>query len=103
MTALPSKEGALDAFETKVPRWLEAARAAAVILAEDGPVTVDDIRIFCPPPEGIDPRVMGAIFRGPDWVACGFVNSARAECHKRPVRQFRYAGQAAGAQQKEAA
>jgi len=41
-----------------------------------------------PPPESIDPRVMGAIFNRSDWEAVEFVNSHRRTCHKRPIRRF---------------
>lgn len=86
----PSKEMALDALEQTRVDYLWGARMYAAMLARTQEyVTVDDVRVFWPPPPNIDPRVMGAIFRTNDWEHGGYVNSTRATCHKRPIAQFR--------------
>lgn len=70
--------------------WLAEARSRALEIGRDGrSVTVDNVREELPPPEGVDPRVMGAIFRTSDWEAVGFVNSRRRLCHNRPIREFK--------------
>lgn len=51
-------------------------------------VTVDDVREICPPPAGVDSRIMGAIFNTKDWKPAGYTQSKRRECHGRVIRQF---------------
>ena len=88
-----TKEDAFDALEQARAEWLAKARATAETLGRlKGVVTVDDVRAECPPPAAVDPRVMGAIFRGDQWEADGYVRSTRRECHKRPIAQFRWVG-----------
>lgn len=87
-----TKDEALDALEIARAEYLAKARLCALRLTRKrDTITVDDVREKCPPPEDIDPRVMGAIFAGAEWEAVGFVNSARRACHRRPVRMFRRA------------
>ncbi len=83
---------ALNALEAKNREFITEARAVAFQLGQGGSVvTVDDIRKQCPPPEGVDPRVMGAILRKPDWTNVGYRNSTRKTCHKRPIAEFKLA------------
>jgi hypothetical protein len=81
------RDAALSLLETKRAEWLMIARAAAVTHAEiHGTVSSDDIWILKPPPVYIDPRAMGAVFskrRG--WVKVGYQQSARPQCHARPI------------------
>ena len=85
-----TKEEALALLEEHRPDFIAAARATAWAIWHETkqPVTVDAVRKLCPPPAGVDPRVMGAVFNRSDWEAGDFVNSNRGECHKRPIRQF---------------
>lgn len=89
---------ALDALEIVRRDYLLKARAVAVQLGLKGAaVTVDDIREHCPPPPGIDGRVMGAVFRkAEDWQHVGYTRSKRETCHKRPISQFVYVGPIVG-------
>lgn len=84
-----ARDVALKRLEATRAAWLARARSAAVTLyrALQRPITVDDVRDACPPPEEIDPRAMGAIFMK-DWDCVGFRNSTRKECHARPIRSF---------------
>ena len=69
--------------------WLYQARAVARDLArKNGSVTIDQVRVQCPPPHGIDPRIMGAVFTRKHFVAPVWVDSKRKECHFRPIRVF---------------
>jgi hypothetical protein len=79
----------MASFEERRAEYLEAARHAAWMLfwRFQAPVTVDDVRHVCPPPEDIDPRVMGAVFV--NWIPVGWTNSRRRTCHGRPIRRFR--------------
>lgn len=79
-------------FEEQRADFLETARAVARALAfERGEITIDDVREHCAPPEGVDPRVMGAVFRTDDFEAVGYRKSNRTTCHHRPVAVFRLA------------
>lgn len=84
----PTASEAHQAMEDAHTEWMHLARAEAHRLAQRGPVTVDDVRKLCPPPETADPRIMGAIFRGREWVATGYRKSTRRTCHKRPIAIF---------------
>ncbi len=69
--------------------WMKAARGAARKAAlEKGRVTIDDVRAVCPPPPDADPRIMGAVFAGGEFVRMGFEASSRAACHGRPIGVF---------------
>jgi len=85
-----SKKEALAHFEATKRMYLNQARATAVVLLKrKKTITVDDVRKVCPPPENVDPRIMGAIFNTQLFESCGFVNSVRKACHHRPIRKFR--------------
>jgi hypothetical protein len=80
----------IEIFEEYRAAWLERAREAARCLGADGRVvTIDDVRAVCPPPEGDDPRVMGAVFRTKHWECLGYARSARTTCHNRPIGIYR--------------
>jgi hypothetical protein len=70
--------------------YLAKARAAAEKLyrARGTPISVDDVRVFCPPPANLDPRIMGAIFQRTVWRRAGYVASVRDTCHHRPIAAF---------------
>ena len=82
----------LALHERTKPDYLARARDAARKLLETQPfVTVNDIRAICPPPPGIDPRVMGAIFLHRDFAPLGeHVRSGRSECNNRKIQRFTF-------------
>lgn len=89
MSNLPPTQLAL--FEFHRAEYLDRARQAAVELYHQrGPITVNDVREVCPPPDGMDGRVMGAIFSTRQWRCVGYGKSDRRECHGRPVGRFEY-------------
>lgn len=67
--------------------WIDRARETALRLVRKyGVVTIDDVRDHCPPPEGIDPRVMGAVFKPKRmWECVDYRKSWRRENHSRPI------------------
>ena len=92
MTADLFSQKILPLFEQTRADWLKAARSVARdIAAEQGSVTIDDVRAACPPPADVDPRVMGAVMRKPNFVPVGYQKSSRATCHNRPIAVFRLA------------
>ena len=89
-----TKEEAMTLFEQYRREWLHAARAFARGLGKAGVVvTINDVRKFGPPiPEGVDPRVAGAVFLRSEWERLGYTSSARRVSHGRPVAKFRLIG-----------
>jgi len=81
----------LAMHERTKPDYLASARDAARKLLETREsITVNDVRAVCPPPPGVDGRVMGAIFRHRDFETTGeLVLSSRSECNHRPIQKFR--------------
>lgn len=68
--------------------YLARARAAAMelsIACNHSGVSVDDVRAVCPPPPGISPKIMGAIFAGKIWVRYTPVHGARSISHGRTI------------------
>ncbi len=86
--SLDSKEAAMEAFERARAEFLDAARAVLSQKPIGARMTVDDVRAVVPIPDGIDGRVMGAVFNQEGWQADGYANSKRRECHGRPIRVF---------------
>lgn len=84
------RDATLDMFEDYRPDFLVNARAAArKICSERGTCTVDEVRAVCPPPSGIDPRVMGAVFHRKEFEKVGYLSSDRKTCHARPIARFK--------------
>jgi hypothetical protein len=69
--------------------WIARARAhARRIAGERGQVTINDVRLVCPPPDDADPRIMGAVFGRAEFVRVGFAVSYRKSCHGRHIGVF---------------
>ncbi len=67
--------------------WIERARKAARDLASTrGEISSDDIWDIAPPPAGVDPRVIGAVFSDKTmWQRLRYDKSTRKINHGRPV------------------
>lgn len=91
--------------ETYNGDYLGAARHAARQLLETRDcITINDVRALCPVPDGLDPRVLGAVFRHADFEGTGeYVRSARGECHNRPIQKFMFSNKYLIHQGREAA
>lgn len=89
---IQTRDEAFEAFEATRTQWLAAARAWARQYARGrDSITINDVRRYGPAiPEGVDPRVAGAVFRDTDqWERLGYTNSKRRTSHGRPVMAFR--------------
>jgi hypothetical protein len=85
---------AVALFERYRAEYLAAARAFMKEYASDGRVvTVNDLINHGPAvPDGLDPRVRGAVFNDKQvWERIGYTSSPRRISHCRPVQQFRLA------------
>ena len=70
--------------------WVAKAKTVAEKLAKrNGTVTSEDVRTAHPIPYGIDPRILGAVFRGNQWERAGFQKTPRACAHSRPIAVWR--------------
>lgn len=70
--------------------FIRQARELATELGRDGRVlTVNDLRERLEIPAGVDPRVMGVVFKTAEWRALGYGPSDRRISHGRPVMLFR--------------
>lgn len=77
--------------EAKHAEWISHARAVAILIARDrGHVSSDDLWERCPPPSGVDPRVMAAAFaERAIWEMAGYVKSRRKINHGRTIAEWR--------------
>lgn len=90
-----SREAALDALECAREGYVVAARKVADrIIHAKGNVTIDDIRRELPPPDGVDPRVLGAIFNAKRYRLLTYVQGqscGRSNYHTRKIGVFTWA------------
>lgn len=60
---------------------------------EHGSVSTNDIRkVIGEIPRGVNPKIMGAIFRENCWEAIGYTIAAQPQAHARPIRIFALKG-----------
>lgn len=92
-----TKDEAIDALEVARADWLALARSEAVKIAvacATRTCTIEDVRRAVPMPEGIDPRVAGAVFRDAGvWEPAGYEQGTRSMSHRRPIMRYALAGQ----------
>ena len=70
--------------------WLQKAREVARDMARRrGSVTIDEVREHCPPPDDVDPRIMGRVFMKSEFELIDHIESRRKVCHGRPIGIFR--------------
>jgi hypothetical protein len=88
------KDAALVLLESRRECYIRQGRRALLVkLLRDGVATADDVRAAVELPPGLDPKAFGAV---PKMLASagiiradGFVRTARAEGHARPVTRWR--------------
>lgn len=83
----------LENFEDIRAAYLKQARHVAEQLYLSGmkELTVNDVRKECPPPDSIDPRVLGAVFKRSEWKVINYKRSERA--HMRVIAVFTKKGE----------
>ncbi len=88
MTSIPEWQ---EIHEMTKADFLRRAREAAVsLLKTRDTITIDDVREIVAPPKGMNPNVMGAVFKGPLFEGTGiYVKSKRKISHHRPIQKFR--------------
>lgn len=78
------------AFSFDAQNWLTEVRAVArMLIAKNGEVTIDDVLRICPRPPWISPNATGSVFKGGEFVACGYTQTAKVSSHARAVRIWR--------------
>lgn len=94
------RDDALERHEAHRAGWLRRARRMLLLrLLAGGTATADDVHDICPPPEGIDPTVCGAVprdlARSGIIARAGYAPSTRPEAHARPITVWRLADRVA--------
>ena len=80
-----------DLHEKHRKELLEEARSIGrEICLEKGEVSIEDVRPLLTIPDHIDKRVLGSVFRGPDWEFVRYQTGTRASCHNRAVAVFQF-------------
>ena len=83
----------MDLFAVKRKEFLDFARWEAVrIWYRKGNITVDDVRAEVKTPDGVNPKVWGALFDSKDWKLVSYVKTTRQVAHGRPVGCWKYIG-----------
>ena len=93
------RDEAIDAVSGEAPSeedrkaWVERARRYAALHARMyGTVTSDDVVKAVPYLDGVDHRIMGAVFRpgkSSPFEPCGWAQTERKNCHASPMRIWR--------------
>ena len=79
------KEAGLNLVSANNSDYLAMARATAEYIAQTrGEVSINEVRqgVGAPPP-GVNPNVLGAVFRGKHWRKVGHTQTTHAEGHAR--------------------
>lgn len=78
--------GGVDPEDEARQAWVAAAKVVAMHIARDcGSVTSDDVRLACPIPTGVDPRILGAVFKGLPLRRRGYRETQFRQAHGRPI------------------
>lgn len=89
MWKVKSKE-TRDLFRDQAKDWVEGARAAAKqLLRTNQTVTIEDVLHVYPRPEYVNRNITGVVFRHPDFIAVGYMNSRRRISRGNIIRTWR--------------
>jgi hypothetical protein len=86
------RDAQLDLFEQRDADFLARCRTLAVEIAKtQGTVSINDIRAKVSIPAEMNPSVLGAVFKGKKFQACGFTEANHPQAHARVVRVYQLA------------
>ena len=78
--------------ETKA-KYLEKARSFAKVYSKvSGSVSINEVREAVPVPDDVHPTVLGAVFRGHQWLPDGYTVAKHPSAHARTIRTYKYRG-----------
>lgn len=84
------KERGIEQVRLNNEDWHAAAvHMVSVLVRQNGSVTSDDLQAVMPPPPGIHPNIMGAVFAKAGLTCTGYVKSKRPSAHGRMIRQWK--------------
>ena len=79
----------LDMFEVRDSDFLESCRSLAMQIAKrNGEVSINDVRRHLQVPAGVNPSVLGAVFRTKAFKKIGMCEANHKEAHARIVRVY---------------
>ena len=79
----------LDMFEVRDSDFLEHCRSLAMQIAKrNGEVSINDVRQHLQVPVGVNPSVLGAVFRTKQFRKIGHCEASHKEAHARIVRVY---------------
>jgi hypothetical protein len=82
------RDNQLNLFESQNSDFIEQCRAVArQLAAQNGEVTVDEVRDLVPLPENRSAKAYGAVFKK-GFKKIGYVTTKRASSHGRPIAQW---------------
>jgi len=83
------RDAQLDMFEVRDSDFLEHCRSLALQIARRrGEVSINDIRAHLQVPVGVNPSVLGAVFRTKQFRKIGHCEASHKEAHARIVRVY---------------
>lgn len=83
------RDSQLSIFEQRDSDFLARCRALAVEIAKrQGTVSINDIRANITLPAEMNPSVLGAVFKGKQFQACGYTEAIHPQAHARVVRVY---------------
>ena len=79
----------LDMFEVRDSDFLNSCRSLAMQIAKrNGEVSINDVRQHLQVPAGVNPSVLGAVFRTKAFKKIGMCEANHKEAHARIVRVY---------------
>jgi len=83
------RDNQLALFAVRDAEFLRRCRELAVLLAkQDGQVSINEVRSYLVPPDGVSPSVFGAVFRDRRFKPVGYTQATHPEAHARAIRVY---------------
>jgi hypothetical protein len=92
-TGLQLKLDVMRHHEATKADYLAAARSFAINYSRiHGSVSINEVREAVPVPDDVHPSVLGAVFRGHQWLPDGYTVAKHPSAHARTIRTYKYRG-----------